>query len=118
MENNYITLVKGDGTEVKAQVLFTFNSPEFGKDYIVFIPEDFGGYSAASYTVSENGGQLAPVTTEEEWNLIQEMFEAFVEQQQSECACGGHCASCSGDCGEECDGDCGGEECSCGKDCH
>lgn len=118
MEKNYITLVKGDGTEIKAEVIFTFNSPEFNKDYVVFIPEDFGGFSAASYTADENGGSLAPIETEEEWNLIREMLNEFMAQQQSNCGCCGGCQSCDGDCDcdGECDGDCCGEECSCQKD--
>lgn len=117
MEKNYITLVKGDGTEIKAEVVFTFNSPEFNKNYVVLIPEEFGGFTAASYEDGENGGSLAPIETEEEWNLVREMLNEFMSQAHSGCGgCGGTCGGCDGECDGECDGDCCGEECSCQKD--
>ena len=114
MENNYINLVLDDGREIKAEILFTFNSPEYNKDYIVFIPENLDVCVAASYIQSEDGFQLSLIDNEEEWQTIQEIVDDLMKQSSS---CGGHCGGCGCDCGEECDGDCCGEECSCEKDC-
>ena len=36
MEKQYITLIGEDGSEKKAEVLFTYYSEEFKKNYVVF----------------------------------------------------------------------------------
>ena len=91
MEKQYITLINEDGSETKAEVLceilFTFNSEEFNKNYVLFYPvgsEDEDGsieVMAASYTESEDGtcGELQDVTTDEEWELIEEMLEKEIK---------------------------------------
>ncbi len=53
----------------------------------------------------EDGGQLVPIETEEEWDMIEELLEEFAEN--TECGCGEDC-SCDDDC--ECE-----EGCSCSE---
>lgn len=112
MENNEnrLTFIDEDGNEVLCEILFTFNSEEFNKNYVLFYPvgsEDEDGnitVMAASYTENEDGtcGELCNVETDEEWALIEEMLESFSEE---EC----DCEEC--DCEEECED----EHCCC---CH
>ena len=57
MENldNKLTYIDEDGNEVLCEILFTFNSEDFGKNYVLFYPvgsEDENGMidlMAASY---------------------------------------------------------------------
>ena len=106
-KENHLTFIDEQGNEVLCEILFTFNSEEFNKNYVLFYPvgsEDEDGsieVMAASYTESEDGtcGELQDVTTDEEWELIEEMLESF-----SECDCE--------DCEEECEDE---EHCCC---CH
>ena len=116
MENNEnrLTFIDEEGNEVLCEILFTFNSEEFKKNYVLFYPvgsEDENGdieVMAASYIENEDGtcGELSAVETEEEWQLIEEMLETFSEE---EC----DCEEC--DC-EECDceeGECEEGHCCC-----
>lgn len=111
MNDNKLTFINEDGQEVLCTVLFTFNSEEFGKDYVIFY-EDFEDDSedgeielmAASYTLKEDGtiGELNEIENDDEWALIEDVLEQFDE----EC----NCEECHH---EDCDDDC---ECGCG--CH
>ena len=114
MEKQYITLINDDGSETLAEILFTYYSEEFNKNYVVFLPEDGEGVAAASYVEEGNKGSLQQITTDAEWELIENLLEEYVAQLEATegCACGGEgCEEC--DCDGECDGE---EECSCG--CH
>ena len=121
MENNEnrLTFIDEEGNEVLCEILFTFNSEEFNKNYVLFYPvgsEDENGeieVMAASYTENEDGtcGELRSIETEEEWKLIEEMLETFSEE---ECDCE-ECDCEEGEC-EECDceeGECEEGHCCC-----
>ena len=111
MNDNTFTLIDNEGKEVKAQILFTYYSEEFNKNYVVFLPEDSpSDVAAASFVENGNQGTLEQIETEEEWELIADLLEQYVSQLEAQgCGCG--CEDC--DCDGECDGE---EECSCG--CH
>ena len=111
MEKQYITLVNEDGSETKAEVLFTYYSEEFNKNYVVFLPEDSpSDVAAASFVENGNQGTLEQIESDEEWELIADLLEQYVAQLDAQgCGCG--CEEC--DCDGECDGE---EECTCG--CH
>ena len=116
MNENTFTLIDKDGNEVKAQILFTYYSEEFQKHYVVFMPENANGEVAAASYNEENAtsGSLEPITTDEEWELLEDLLEEYVESLENahECHCEGECH-----CGEECDcdGECDEEECCCHK---
>jgi uncharacterized protein YrzB (UPF0473 family) len=65
MEKQYITLINDDGSETLAEILFTYHSEEFNKNYVVFLPQDGEGVAAASYVENGNQGSLEQITTEE-----------------------------------------------------
>ena len=113
MEKQYITLINDDGSETLAEILFTYHSEEFNKNYVVFLPQDDEVVAAASYVENGNQGSLEQITTEEEWELIENLLEQYVQQLEATegCECGCGCEDC--DCDGECDGE---EECTCS--CH
>lgn len=113
MDDNKLTYIDENGNEVLCEILFTFHSEEFEKDYVLFYPEgqeDEEGkinVMAASYQEKDGGeGELFEVTTDEEWALIEEMLAAF-ENDECECDCD--------ECNEDCDCDEHVHECCC---CH
>ena len=106
-----LTIIDEEGKEVLCQILVTFASEEFNKNYVLFYPltgeEDDENVTvmAASYTEGENGvGELAEIETDEEWDLIEDALGQFEEQFDDECDC------------EVCEGD--DDECECGCHCH
>ena len=91
-ENN-ITVVDENGNEQLCEVLFTFDSEEFGKSYVLYYPvgaddEDVDDVEihASAFTPTEDGqdGELMPIETDEEWDMIEEMLNTFLEEQDDE----------------------------------
>ncbi len=93
-----LTIIDDEGNEKLCQILFTLESEDFGKKYVVFyeIAEatdaDEDGeipLMAASYTETEDGaGELQEIETDEEWAYIEAAVNDFDAQ------CGGDCANC------------------------
>ncbi|WP_210366943.1 DUF1292 domain-containing protein [Bacillus sp. REN3] len=91
-ENN-ITVVDENGNEQLCEVLFTFDSDEFGKSYVLYYPvgaeeedEDEIEIHASSFVPTEDGqdGELMPIETDKEWDMIEEMLETFLAEQDEE----------------------------------
>jgi uncharacterized protein YrzB (UPF0473 family) len=89
-ENN-ITIVDENGNEQLCEVLFTFESDKFNKSYVLYYPiaendEEEIEIHASSFTPSENNedGELSPIETEEEWDLIEEMLNTFLDEEGDE----------------------------------
>lgn len=86
----YITLVDAEGNEELYEILLTFESEEFEKSYVLVHPAASGDEEvevfAFSYQESEGGleGDLGDVETDEEWDMIEEVLGAFVEEDEEE----------------------------------
>lgn len=104
MVDRTITLVRDDGTEIIADIFFTYHSDEFNKDYVVFQVRDTMEISAAAYISNdEKNGTLEKIETDEEWAMLEELLNDYAEEnksaQQGCGGCSGNCSSCS-----ECEG--------------
>ncbi|MFA6611928.1 MAG: DUF1292 domain-containing protein, partial [Bacilli bacterium] len=89
MENEkQLIFIDEKGDEVLCDILFTFESEEFKKSYVLFSPvgsEDENGQlevAAASYIPGEDGsvGELNAIESDEEWALIEDMLSHFDEE--------------------------------------
>lgn len=73
--------VKNDeGVEVECEVLFTFESEDTGKNYIVYtdntLDEDYNTKVYASiYNPDEQETKLLPIETDKEWKIIETILE-------------------------------------------
>lgn len=88
-EEQHITVVDEDGNEQLCEVIHTFYSEEFDKNYVLYsivgADEDEEGQIeifASAFTPAENGedGELQPIETEEEWALVEEELRALEEE--------------------------------------
>ncbi|MER2263068.1 MAG: DUF1292 domain-containing protein [Psychrobacillus sp.] len=88
-----ITIVDENGNEQLCNVLFTFESEEFGKSYVLYYPigaeEDENEeieIHASSFTPNENGedGDLLPIESESEWDMIEEMLNTFLDETEED----------------------------------
>ncbi|MBQ3385445.1 MAG: DUF1292 domain-containing protein [Erysipelotrichaceae bacterium] len=81
MDTNTLFVTTDDGQEKQMEILFTFDSDEFGKSYVLFFdPKDEEGIV---YTMSyDEEGNLYQVETEAEWEMISEVFEGFEDGTQ------------------------------------
>lgn len=92
-EHDVITLVDENGNESLFEVLMTIDGKEeFGKNYVLLVPvgaeEDEDGQieiQAYSYTENADGteGDLQPIPedADAEWDMIEEVFNSFMEEE-------------------------------------
>ena len=97
---------KNDGTKIECEILFTYHDNEFEKDYVIFKVKSSGELSAATYNPNDGDhGELGPVSSDEEWEMLEEVLNDYYEQQQNNSSCdscqGCSCSSCDGGCGCE-----------------
>lgn len=82
--------VKGqDGKEVKCEVLFTFESEETKKNYMVYTDNtvDENGNTkvyASIYTPNAKTTMLEPIETEKEWKIIQTILDELQASAREE----------------------------------
>lgn len=89
---NQITIVDEEGNEQLCEILLTFDSEEFGKSYVLYYPigadeddEEIEIHASAFIPNDENEeGDLMPIETDEEWDLIEEMLNTFLEEEEEE----------------------------------
>ena len=80
--SNSLYVYDEDGNEKKMTILFTFDSDETGCQYVVFQdPEnDESEVFASRY---DDKGQLIPIETEAEWEMVEEVINTFVEDEEN-----------------------------------
>ncbi|MGX7058540.1 DUF1292 domain-containing protein [Vagococcus humatus] len=93
-KHEYITLVDENGTESLYEILLTIDGEEdfANKQYVLLFPagaaededETEVELLAYEYIEGESGkeGDLRNIESDEEWDMIEEVFNAFVEEQE------------------------------------
>ncbi|MGX7348826.1 DUF1292 domain-containing protein [Dolosicoccus paucivorans] len=90
MSENYepITLIDEEGNEALFEVLFTFESKDYNKNYVVVYPagaldEEDVELFAYSYVEQPNGesGELQEIQSDEEWDMIEEVLATFLSDE-------------------------------------
>lgn len=87
LKDNQLIIIDEEGNEILCEILFTFDSEATGKKYVIFqaVDDESGEVGAASYIEKDNGeGELEPIETEEEWELIQDALNDFLDQEENE----------------------------------
>ena len=80
LDSNTLYVKDDNGKEVAMEILFTFANEEKGKQYVVFVdPNDDSGEVFASCYDDE--GNLLPIETESEWEMVEEVLGAFNEEE-------------------------------------
>lgn len=89
-EQRQITLVDENGNEELYEILFTFDSEDFDRSYVLLIPagaqedEQVDIYPFA-YTPDENGdatsGDLQPIEDDAEWDMVQGVLDVFLNDE-------------------------------------
>lgn len=79
LETNKMIVKDENGQEKEMEILFTFESDELNAQYVVFTdPQDEEGEVFASRYNDE--GELEPIETEAEWEMIEEVVGAFSDE--------------------------------------
>ena len=85
MKKNTFSMLDENGVEVVYDVLFTFESEETGKNYIVYTDnqkDEKGNIEvyASIYHPEDNNGRLEAIETEKEWKVIETILETLQEE--------------------------------------
>lgn len=85
MKENTFTMIDENGNEVVYDVLFTFESEETNKNYIVYTDnskDEEGNIEvyASVYYPNEENGKLEAIETEKEWKTIETILETLQEE--------------------------------------
>lgn len=82
------TITNEEGQEITCDILFTFDSEETGKNYIVYTDntQDEEGNTKvyASIYNPEDTTKLEPITTDKEWKIIQIVLDEVMAEAKKE----------------------------------
>lgn len=82
MNEERIIITDDNGQEIEMEVLFTFDSDQTEKQYVLYFDpaaED-GQVYVSTYTAE---GDLNPIEDESEWEMINEVFETFMASEET-----------------------------------
>ena len=84
-DKNKFTVIDENGEEVTCEILFTFNSEETNKDYMVYTDnttDDDGNIKvyASIYNPNDEKTELTPIETDREWKIIETILESIQEE--------------------------------------
>lgn len=85
MENNTFKVINDQGVEITCDILFTFDSDETKKSYIVYTDnskDDDGNTQvyASIYDPKMENLKLEPIETEQEWKIIETILNTLQEE--------------------------------------
>ena len=85
-DENLITLIDEDGNEQLFKELFTFDSDDYGKSYILIYPaeqENDDSVDIQAYIVADNedgdGQDLVPIEDDKEWDMVEQVLNTFLD---------------------------------------
>lgn len=86
-ENGKILINDINGKEIECDVLFTFDSEDTKKSYIVYTDntkDELGNIKvyANTYDPYSDSGDLGEIKTQEEWNLIEQIFASINNKEE------------------------------------
>lgn len=82
LDSNSLYVKDEKGNEKKMTILFTFDSEDTKSQYVVFQdPESEDGEVYASRY--DDKGQLLPIESDEEWDMVEEVINTFVEDEEN-----------------------------------
>lgn len=87
-----IVLSDDQGNQEVYKILFTFDSDDYGKSYVLMYraaqeDDDEIEIQAFSFIPDENGdvtsGDLMPITDDDEWEMVQEVLNTFSSDEDN-----------------------------------
>lgn len=85
MEEKTFTVIDENGKEIKYEVVLTFKSEDFDQSYVIYkIPGDESEevFAAIFDEDKKDGGNLVQIESEEEWNMLEEVLESFLDEEE------------------------------------
>ncbi|MBR3841229.1 MAG: DUF1292 domain-containing protein [Erysipelotrichales bacterium] len=82
-ETNRLIVVDDNGNEIEMEIIFTFVDDSKNKQYVLYTnpAEEDGEVFASSY---DDEGNLYPIEDEKEWEMVEEVFGAYIDEFEDE----------------------------------
>lgn len=81
LDSNSLYVTDENGNEKRMIILFTFDSKDYQTQYVVFQDPDAQEDVYASRYDEE--GNLMPIESEEEWDMVEEVINTFAEDDSN-----------------------------------
>ena len=86
---NKFVVINDEGKEIECEVLFTFESEETNKNYIVYTDntmDEIGNIKvyASIFDPNNENTKLEPIETEKEWKIIENILETLQEEAKKD----------------------------------
>ena len=86
---SYFIVTDKDGKNVKYEILFTFESEDTNKSYIVYTDneQDQDGMIKTYASIYEENGKelkLSPITDDKEWNLVEKLIDQATDEYEED----------------------------------
>lgn len=86
-KENTFTVIDDEGKEVVCEVLFTFESDETKKNYIVYTDNTLDSEGnvkvyASIYEPDKENMELIPIETEREWKIVETILDSIQEENR------------------------------------
>lgn len=82
LDSNSLYVKDENGNEKRMTILFTFDNVVTKKQYVVFQDPEQDEDEVYASAYDENG-QLLPIETDEEWEMVEEVINTFVEDNEN-----------------------------------
>ena len=91
MDKNTFKVINDEGQEVVCHILFTFDSEETGKSYIVYTDDSKDAewnvqVYASIFDPEDPNTKLEAIETEKEWKVIETILETLQEEIKNKTA--------------------------------
>ncbi len=88
-KKNKFVVINDEGKEIECEVLFTFESEETNKNYIVYTDntmDEIGNIKvyASIFDPNNENTKLEPIETEKEWKIIENILETLQEEAKKD----------------------------------
>lgn len=81
MDAEKIQVIDDNGNELEFDVLFTFESDETQKKYVLYYDSSLEEPEVYS-SIYDDEGHLYPIDTPDEWELVEEVFNSFLAEDE------------------------------------
>lgn len=82
LDTNSLYVTDENGNEKRMEILFTFDDDNKGGHYVVFVDPDTDSDEVFASAFDEEGN-LLPINSEEEWQMVEEVIGAFQEDEDA-----------------------------------
>lgn len=84
LQDNVLSITLEDGTQIDANILFTFN--ENGEQFIVYEieHENNGDVQSTAYAAKVNEDNSIKPIEEDEWEIVEKIFNEWLEETEED----------------------------------